>query len=178
MPGPVFVAGEGIELRTLEEGDIEFLVEEINHPDIRRYAGGDTPYNRERYETERFDRIAGGDIVHLLVCNGDQRLGDVSLAPIDERRGWANLGYRIHPDHQGTGYATRAVDLLVTHGFEELGLHRISAAVVAPNSASKRVVETLGFVHEGTKRDDAFVGGRYVDREIYAVLAAEWLDRE
>ena len=42
------------------------------------------------------------------------------------------------------------------------------------NEASKRVVEKLGFVHEGTKRDDAFVGGEYVDREVYAVLADEW----
>ncbi|PSP88413.1 N-acetyltransferase, partial [Halobacteriales archaeon QH_8_68_33] len=30
------------------------------------------------------------------------------------------------------------------------------------------------FVHEGTKRDDDFVDGEYVDREVYAVLREEW----
>lgn len=175
MPGPVFVEGDRIDLRTVESEDIEFLQEGMNHPEVRRYAGGDVPYNRSRYESERFDLISSGDVVHLLVCDGDERLGDVSLAPINERRGWANLGYWIHPERQGEGSATEAARLMVSHGFRDLRLHRISAAIVAGNEASKRVVEKLGFVHEGTKRDDAFLDGSYVDREIYAVLREEWL---
>jgi RimJ/RimL family protein N-acetyltransferase len=174
MPGPVFIEGDSIDLRTIEEEDIEFLLEGTNHPRVRQYAGGDVPYNRRRFEEERFEALSGGDVVDLLVCDGDDRLGDVSLAPIDQRRGWANLGYWIHPDRQGEGYATEAARLVVTHGFEELRLHRISAVVLAGNDASKRVVEKLGFVHEGTKRDDAFVDGEYVDRDVYAVLREEW----
>lgn len=174
MPGPVFVKGDSIDLRTVEQEDIEFLQEGINHPEIRQYAGGDVPYNRRRYEEERFSQISEGNFVHLLVCDGDDRVGDVSLAPIDERRGWANLGYWIHPDQQSEGYATEAARLAVSHGFEELRLHRISAIIVARNAPSKRVVEKLGFVHEGTKRDDAFIDGEYVDREVYALLREEW----
>ena len=174
MPGPVFIEGDGVELCTVEREDIEFLQQGMNHPDVRRYAGGDVPHNRQRYEDERFDVISGGDVFHALVRAESQRVGDVSLAPIDERRGWANLGYWVHPDHWGKGYATEAASLAVTHGFEELALHRVSATIVADNEASKRVVEKLGFVHEGTKRDDAFVGGEYVDREVYAVLADGW----
>lgn len=174
MPGPVFVEGDGIDLRTIEEEDLEFLQAGINHPAVRRYAGGDVPYNRPRYEDEWFDRISSGEVVHLVVCDGDDRVGDVSLAPIDERRGWANLGYWIHPDQQGEGYATEAARLAVSHGFDELRLHRISAAIVAPNEASKRVVEKLGFVHEGTKRDDAFLDGEHVDREMHALLREDW----
>jgi len=174
MPGPVFIEGKRIDLRTVEEEDVGFLQEGMNHPAVRRYAGGDVPYNRRRYEAERFERISGDELVHLLVCDGEERLGDVSLAPIDERRGWANLGYWIHPDHRGNGYATEAVRLAVGHGFAELRLHRISATIVADNDASKRVVERLGFVHEGTKRDDAFLDGEHVDREVYAVLSDEW----
>lgn len=174
MPGPVFIAGDRIELRTIEEEDLEFLQEGMNNPTVRRYAGGDLPYNQDRYVEERYDPLSGGDYLQLLVCDGDQRLGDVSLAPIDERRGWANLGFWIHPDHQGQGYATAAARLAVDHGFDELGLHRISATIAAPNAASQRVVEKLGFVHEGTKREDAFTGGTYVDREVYGVLRDEW----
>lgn len=174
MPGPVFIEGDRIDLRTIEEEDVAFLQGGVNNPAVRQFAGGDVPYNRDRYRAERFDPLSGGEVVQLLVCDGDERLGDVSLSPIDERRGWANLGYWIHPDHQGQGYATEAARLAVTHGFEELRLHRISATIVASNEASKRVVEALGFVHEGTKRDDAFVEGEYVDRDVYAVLRDEW----
>lgn len=174
MPGPVFIAGDSVDLRTIEEEDIEFLQEGVTHPTVRQYAGSDIPYNRPRYEQERFDPLADGEFLQLLVCDGDDRLGDVSLAPIDDRRGWANLGYWIHPDRQGEGYATEAARLAVTHGFDELRLHRISATILAQNVASKRVVEKLGFVHEGTKRDDAFLDGAYADREVYAVLRDEW----
>ena len=175
MSRSVFIEGDSVDLRTIEEDDIEFLQESINHPAVRQYAGGDLPYNRQRYEEEWFDPISDGEFVELLVCDGDERLGNVSLAPVDERRGWANLGYWIHPDYQGKGAATEATRLAVTHGFEELRLHRISAAIVAHNEASKRVVEKLGFVHEGTKRDDAFHDGEYVDREMYSILSEEWM---
>lgn len=174
MPGPVFIQGDSIELRTIEAEDIEFLQAGTNHPAVRQYAGGDLPYNRRRYEESRFASLSGGEFLQLLVCDGDERLGDVSLAPIDDRRGWANLGFWIHPDHQGEGYATEAARLVVTHGFTELRLHRISATIVASNEASQRVVEKLGFVHEGTKRHDAFHNGEYVDRHVYAVLRDEW----
>jgi RimJ/RimL family protein N-acetyltransferase len=174
MPGPLFVEGDGVELRTVEEEDVAFLQEGMNHPAVRRFAGGDLPYNRARYEAERFDPLSGGEYLQLLVCDGGTRVGGVSLAPIDDRRGWANLGYWVHPDHRGEGYATEAARLVVTHGFEELRLHRVSGTVHATNEGSIRVLEKLGFVHEGTKRDDAFVDGEHVDREVYAVLREEW----
>jgi len=174
MPGPVFVEGETVDLRTIEEEDVTFLQELSHHPRVRGYAGPDAPASGEAYESDLFDRMAGDDAVELLICDGDQRVGDVSLAPIDDRRGWANLGYAVHPDCQGDGYATEAARLVVDHGFATLRLHRISAIVHAGNEASKRVVEKLGFTHEGTKRDDDFVDGEYVDREVYAVLRGEW----
>ncbi|QLH79486.1 GNAT family N-acetyltransferase [Halosimplex rubrum] len=174
MPGPVFIEGETVELRTVEAEDMNFHQEGSHHPSVRRTAGPDTPVSGEAYESELFDRMAGDDAVELLICDDGEPVGDVSLAPIDDRRGWANLGYWVHPDHQSEGYATEAARLVLDHGFEELRLHRISATVHADNEASKRVAEKLGFVHEGTKRDDDFVDGEYVDRDVYAVLREEW----
>lgn len=39
----------------------------------------------------------------------------------------ADIGYELAPAHWGNGYATEAARALVTHGFGEMGLHRISA---------------------------------------------------
>ena len=174
MPGPAFIEGETVELRTVEAEDVPFLQEGSHHPSVRRTAGPDAPESREVYESDLFDRIAGDDAVKLLICDDGEPIGDVSLAPIDDRRGWANLGYWVHPDHQGNNYATEAARLVVDHGFAELRLHRISATIHADNVPSKRVVEKLGFVHEGTKRDDDYRDGEYVDRDVYAVLRDEW----
>lgn len=65
--------------------------------------------------------------------------------------------------------------MILTHGFEEARLHRISATIVTKNAPSKRAVETLGLVHEGIERDDEFTDGEYVDRGVSAVLADDWL---
>lgn len=172
MPGPVFIEGDTVSLRTIEDEDTAFLQAGLNDPSVRRYAGGPKPLTGERLRAERLPE--DDDLLALLVCVDDERAGTVSLAPIDHRRGWANLGYWIHPDHQGRGYATHAARLLIDHGFRELRLHRISATIHATNEASIRVTEKLGFTEEGRKRDDAFCDGEYVDRLVFSVLEDEW----
>ena len=178
MPGPVFIEGERIELRTVEEADIEFLTRGVNHPAIRRYISAfRTPQNRERY-SEVFENVdSGEDGASLLVCDDDERVGSVQLYPVDDGRGTANLAYWIEPDHQSDGYATEACELVVEYGFEELRLHRISAVTMAPNTASRRLLERLDFTHEGTKRESAFAEGEHVDEEQYGLLETEWRER-
>lgn len=43
------------------------------------------------------------------------------------------------------GYATEAADLSLTHAFEGLGVHKVSAVVVEGNDASMRVLENWAF---------------------------------
>ena len=61
----------------------------------------------------------------------------------------AFLGYKLEEPRQGRGYMTMAVDMVVRHAFEDLGLHRIEANVMPRNKASLRVLEKNAFVNEG-----------------------------
>lgn len=47
MPGPVFLDGDHITLRTIEEEDLEFLQRIINDPEVWRSLGAVTPTNAE-----------------------------------------------------------------------------------------------------------------------------------
>lgn len=80
------------------------------------------------------------------------------------------LSYRIHPDHWRHGLATEVGDKLITFGFERLGLHRIHAGCSANNVASARVLEKLGFHHEGTTRKSFPVGDEWHDYKLYGRL--------
>ena len=84
------------------------------------------------------------------------------------------IGYVLHPDHQGNGYATEAAAVMLRLGFEELGLHRIVGRLDARNAASARVLERLGMRLEAHLRENEFVKGEWVSELIYAVLASEW----
>ncbi len=83
------------------------------------------------------------------------------------------LGYAVHADHWGKGYATDAVATMVRFGFEHLGLHRISAAIGPDNEPSIAVAKKLGFSYEGRLRVHVYTNGAWRDSLLYSLLATE-----
>lgn len=174
MPGPVFLAGDNIQLRTVEEEDLPFLHEHITDDRIWRPLGRSTPLNRIQEEEYFEDVIAGEDSVHLLVTVAEDPVGMVGLDPIDWQDSTAYIGYWIAPDYQQQGYASEAVSQLVAYGFGDLGLHRIAANVFSNNTASMRLLESIGFVEEGKLRETTIIDGDRRDTVKYGLLASEW----
>jgi RimJ/RimL family protein N-acetyltransferase len=66
---------------------------------------------------------------------------------------------------------------LLRIGFEEAGLHRITANADARNAASVRVMEKIGMRREAHFVQGSFEKGEWVDEVEYAILAAEWRAR-
>ena len=89
----------------------------------------------------------------------------------------AELGWVLHPDHAGHGYATEAVRALIRLCFEDLGLRRVTAACFAANDASWRLMERVGMRREAyAVRDALHRSGEWLDGMEYALLAHEWSD--
>jgi RimJ/RimL family protein N-acetyltransferase len=86
----------------------------------------------------------------------------------------ATVGWLLAWKYQGQGLATEAVRALVTAGFRELGLHRISARTGEDNVRSWRLMERLGMRREAHFRESHEVKGEWRDEFVYAVLADEW----
>ena len=83
----------------------------------------------------------------------------------------AELHIRIgEPAYRGQGFGTEAVSHLVRFGFEDLNLRRIFVQVFSENTAARTVYSRCGFVEEGLLRSAAFVGGRYLDIVVMAML--------
>jgi RimJ/RimL family protein N-acetyltransferase len=74
---------------------------------------------------------------------------------------------------RGKGYGREAMELITTHLFE-LGAGRVQATTSVDNLAMRRVLENLGFAHEGTLR--GFMPGHNgrEDYVLYAVTSGEW----
>jgi [ribosomal protein S5]-alanine N-acetyltransferase len=71
----------------------------------------------------------------------------------------ASLGYCFDDAAWGHGYATEAARGLLRWAFGTLDLNRVQAETDTRNLASARVLEKLGFVREGTLREDCVVNG-------------------
>ena len=89
----------------------------------------------------------------------------------------ASLGYCLTEAAWGHGYATEAARVLLEWAFGALDLNRVQAEADTRNVASARVLEKLGFVHEGTLREDCIVNGDVSDTWVYGLLRRDWESR-
>jgi RimJ/RimL family protein N-acetyltransferase len=53
-------------------------------------------------------------------------------------------------------------------------MHRVTARIAIGNVASERIVQKLGFLKEGTLRDEVRVGPRWLDHSVWGLLDNEW----
>jgi RimJ/RimL family protein N-acetyltransferase len=86
----------------------------------------------------------------------------------------AALTYCLAEAAWGRGYATEAARALLGWAFDTLDLNRVQAEVDTRNVASARVLEKLGFAHEGTLREDCIVDGEVSDSWVFGLLRRDW----
>ncbi|MCX4722572.1 GNAT family N-acetyltransferase [Streptomyces sp. NBC_00963] len=86
----------------------------------------------------------------------------------------ASLGYCLGDAMWGHGYATETAHALLRWAFDTLDLNRVQAETDTRNVASARVLEKIGFVREGTLREDCVVNGEVSDSWVFGLIKREW----
>jgi ribosomal-protein-alanine N-acetyltransferase len=86
----------------------------------------------------------------------------------------ASLGFSVATEYWNQGYAAEMAARLIEFGFDEIGLHRVSADVAIENEASKRVLDKIGMTYEGTARDCIWAQGRWWTESQYAILVDDY----
>jgi len=107
----------------------------------------------------------------------DALLGGINLSQV--RRGvaqTASLGYWIGAPHARKGYMTDALATLLPYAFRQLGMHRIEAACLAGNAASRRLLSKLGFREEGLARQYLRINDRWQDHVLYGLIESDMAD--
>jgi ribosomal-protein-alanine N-acetyltransferase len=97
-------------------------------------------------------------------------VGGITLSNIRRRAAqFVNLGYWMGKPHAGQGLMTEAVGLIVPFCFETLGLHRIHAAFLPDNMASRRVLEKTGPRAEGFAATYLQIDGKWADHVLFGL---------
>lgn len=83
------------------------------------------------------------DVKHLEyeIYLNDALIGFINDCGIEDDE--IEMGYVIHPDYQGQGYATEAVRVVINE-LGEMGFRKITAGLFEENIASRRVMEKCG----------------------------------
>lgn len=126
---------------------------------------------RSAIEDHENGRVRSWGVVH----KEDQRLiGTAGFQWWQPDSANANIGYLMSRDYWGRGLMPEAVRAVLRFGFEQMKLNRIEARLNPDNVASARLLEKVGMTHEGTLRDEYYIGGKFSDTGVYAVLRREW----
>jgi [ribosomal protein S5]-alanine N-acetyltransferase len=126
----------------------------------------------KRYQKET--RLDSAYVFFVLRQSDDALLGGCTLSNV--RRGvtqCCTLGYWIGAKFARQGYMTNAVKALVPFVFKTLGLHRIEAACLVDNEASKNLLARTGFRQEGLARRYLLINGAWADHLLFALLKEE-----
>jgi [ribosomal protein S5]-alanine N-acetyltransferase len=97
-------------------------------------------------------------------------IGWCGLTPWNPDFRSASMGYCLGEAAWGHGCATEAARALLQWAFDTLDLNRVQAETDTRNVASARVLEKLGFVREGTLREDCVVNGEVSDSWVYGLI--------
>jgi len=101
--------------------------------------------------------------------------GWLTLMDIQPKNAAIELGnIWFGPRMQRTRASTEAMFLLLRLAADDLGYRRLLWKCNALNAPSKRAAERLGFVYEGTLRENMVVKGRKRDSAYFSILADEW----
>jgi len=117
-------------------------------------------------ETQR-ERLATAHHMYGIL-DGDALAGMIELSNI--ARGpfrSASLGYWVDEARRGRGLATRAVAAIVELAFLDLDLHRLEAATLEDNHASKRVLEKNRFHRIGLAPRYLRIAGAWRDHVLF-----------
>jgi RimJ/RimL family protein N-acetyltransferase len=167
-------------IRPFEEGDIEEYLQRRNDPEVARYQDWELPYPMERAErvVKHVMGLGGpqdGEWWMAVVCDPEngEVFGDVG-AELSWQGRTAEVGYTFAKEHWGNGYAVEALEALIRHLFEQIGVTRVFGMLHPGNPASAMVLERTGFLFEGHTRSSFWVGQDLSDDWIYGMTRTDW----
>ncbi|MEH3033486.1 MAG: GNAT family N-acetyltransferase [Aeromicrobium erythreum] len=160
---PAVVRTARLTLRPFTADDADALFEVFRRPEVARWSGTGRPMTDRQ---EAVDRIArqperAGDhpatgVFAVCVDPSDVPVGMVMLVPIPPSAGSSRrdveIGWHLHPDAWGHGYATEAATAMVERAWAS-GIDELVAVTDPDNAASQAVCRRLGMTDLGLRDD-------------------------
>ena len=104
--------------------------------------------------------------------SGSGLIGTIGLWRIIKEHYRAEIGYLLHPAHQGKGIMQEAFTPILDYGFRTMKLHSIEATVNPENAASIKILERNKFAREAYFKENYFYNGNFLDSAVYSLLTS------
>ena len=170
----MYIYGDNIVLRAIEESDNDMLLSIINDSETEMMLGGSSWPVSEAEQFKWFEKqLLQHDVLRCIIAlkEDSKAIGTLILSDIDSKNGTAQIHIKMSKDGvRGKGYGTDAVKTIVKYAFYELRLNCIYAQILSYNSVSVRLFEKCGFKKDGVLRSRVYKGGKFIDVFEYSIL--------
>lgn len=185
MPSPTYpILTPRLAIRPFADGDLAATIALYKVPEVLRYLYvGPRPDDEivksleERRKKIALDAEGDKLVLAIELRETGACIGEVILVWLSETHKSAEIGFLLHPDFQGHGYAYEATVPLLRFGFEAMDFHRIIGRCDGRNAPSARLMEKLGLRREAHLIENEFIKGEWTDELVFAMLQSEWRRR-
>ena len=175
-----FWQGDKIRLRALTDGDAGYrFAESLDSISREEFTIGielptTTELQKAWLEKHGGCKEVGGMVTFAVETHQQEYAGLATIHSIDERHGKFGFSVITNRQYRKRGYAEDAVRLILKYGFMERRLHKCSSACASYNPASIQLHRKLGFVQEGTLRQEWFYNGEHRDELLFGMTLEEY----
>lgn len=131
-------------------------------------------YQRRLLQQE-YNQIIKGNRIRFYIFlkqNSQRIIGTVSFTDFHSVSQSCQIGYKFDPNYHHQGYAYESISHALSLVIPEYNFHRIEAHIQPRNYKSIHLIERLGFELEGTAREYAYIGGKWLNHLQYSFICS------
>ena len=165
---------ERLVLRPARSDDLDAIHAILSNPQAMAY------WSTPPHQTVEQSRDWLQSMIDIRLPHGEDLIIERDGKVIGKAGLWRfpEIGFILHPEFWGQGYAQEALRAVIGRAFDVHGLPRIEADVDPRNVSSLKLLSRLGFRETGRKERTWLIGDQWCD-SVYLTLDAEsWLSAE
>ena len=170
----MFIKNDIVALRIAEPNDADNIYRWEN--DMEVWRDSETRVPLSLFQIERF-LLSNNDLesnkqLRLIIedAHNGVSVGCIDIYDYDEFNSRAGFGILIDKDFRKKGFAKSAITLLMDYCFKTLLINQIYALVLASNSESLHLFESIGFERCGHKKQWYKTADGYIDQIEYQYI--------
>lgn len=167
--------GIHINLRPLEPEDLQFLYDSENDEINWKVSGTQVPYSKfilKNYIENSHQDIYEAKQLRLVIEDKQTKetVGMIDLFDFEPLHKRAGIGILVLKQFQNKGFASEAIQLLISYAFYTLNLHQLFANITTDNKNSIRLFEKFNFHLIGIKKDWIFYNQKFYNEATYQLI--------
>lgn len=178
----MIIQGNKVALRPMEPEEVTLIHVWANDPDVMPFWYGEEKTREQIKADWKRHYFSDNDLYSgrcFAILKGTNPVGNpigmINYNRIDRDNRSVDIDMIIGQKKDwGQGYGTDALRTFVRYLFDRFDLNRIWLGTYTYNKRAIRAYEKAGFKREGVLREDARIGGKFVDTVVLSLLRREF----